>query len=75
MESIAFQSILRSGSDLVNTLVEYEKIEMEIKQLTGFNLKQLRALFAMGVTLKRPEYDLSLNQLMTLGELGVEWRI
>lgn len=72
MGSITFQFLLRDSTDLVNTLVEYEKLEMEIKQLTGFNLKQLRTLFAMGVTLKRPEYDLSPNQLATLGELGFE---
>ena len=74
MEPITFQSLLHNGMDLTNTLVEYEKIEMGIKQLTGFNLKQLKALFAMGVTLKRPEYDPSPNQLATLAELGLEWR-
>ena len=74
MEHITFQYLLRDGTDLVNTLVKYEELEMEIKQLTGFNLKQLKALFAMGFTLKRPEYDLSINQLTTLAELGLEWR-
>ena len=49
-------------------LQRYEKLEIEIEQLTGFNLEALRDLFAMGFTLKRPEHELTLSQLARIIE-------
>ena len=43
------------GGYLHEELMRYEKLEIEIKQLTGFNFDTLRTLFAMGYTLKPPE--------------------
>lgn len=46
---------------LSQELLRYEELEIRIKQLTGFNLECLEKLFAMGFTLKPPEYDLTLS--------------
>lgn len=49
-----FSDIIRKYSDIVQQLVDYEKLEIEIKQLTGYNFMTLRELFAMGYTLEPP---------------------
>lgn len=40
--------------DLCQELQRYEKLEIEVKQLTGHNFESLRNLFALGYTLQNP---------------------
>lgn len=47
--------IIRRYRDIVQQLVDYEKLEIEVKQLTGYNFAVLKELFAMGYTLQPPE--------------------
>ena len=49
-----FSDIIRKYSDIVQQLVDYEALEIEIQQLTGYNFVALQELFAMGYTLEPP---------------------
>ena len=49
----------------------YEKLEFEIRQLTGHDLEQLRKLFAAGYTLKPPDPPIPFNQLVEIFEEGM----
>lgn len=51
------------------TIREYEELNHSIKALTGFDLITLRELFAMGYTLKRPDYDLTATHMAKIAEL------
>lgn len=42
--------------EISRELRKYEELEIEIKQLSGFNLDCLKQLFAMGYTLQSPKY-------------------
>ena len=55
----------RRYMDIRETLIEYEKLEIEVKQLTGYNFETLKKLFADGWTLVPPKYE-SLEGLMEL---------
>ena len=44
----------------------YERLEFEIRELTGHDLEQLRKLFAAGYTLKPPEPPIPFNQLVEI---------
>ena len=55
----------RRYKTISETLMEYEKLEIEVKQLTGFNFETLKMLFAAGWTLVPPKYE-SLEGLTTL---------
>jgi hypothetical protein len=50
------------NSSIAQELMEYEKLEIAVKQLTGYDFKCLYELFRMGWTLERPKNptDLSL---------------
>lgn len=41
--------------ELAELVKKYEKLEIEVKQLTGYNFECLKQLFAMGYTLTPPE--------------------
>ena len=51
------------NSSIAQELMEYEKLEIAVKQLTGYDFKCLYELFRMGWTLERPKKatDLSLH--------------
>ena len=51
------------------TIREYEELNHSIKALTGFDIKTLRDLFAMGYTLKHPDHELTAAQLSKLTEI------
>ena len=55
---------------LSQELREYEELEIQVKQLTGFNFKALFELFKMGYTLEPPEYELSMNQITRIAEVN-----
>ena len=38
------------------SLYEFHELEHDIKELSGFNLEQLKALFAQGYTLTPPDW-------------------
>ncbi len=38
------------------TICEFHELEHDIKELTGFSLEQLKALFAKGYTLQPPDW-------------------
>lgn len=40
--------------DICQELQRYEKLEIEVKQLTGHNFESLRNLFLLGYTLQHP---------------------
>lgn len=63
------------NTDIYQDLMRYEKLEIEVKQLCGFNFECLKELFAMGFTLKPPEYELSLNQIIKLAEINKEIKL
>lgn len=44
-------------------LDKYVRLDCEIQQLTGYTIESLRDLFAMGYTLQRPEYEMTLTEL------------
>ena len=46
-----------SGIVLSKELQRYQKLEIEIETLTGFDLDELRRLFAAGYTLTCPNVD------------------
>ena len=48
---------------LSKELRKYEELEIQIKQLTGLNIECLKKLFAMGYTLKYPDYDMTLTEM------------
>lgn len=50
-----FPDIIRRYSDIVQQLVDYEKLEIEVKQFSGYDFTVLRELFAKGYTLTPPE--------------------
>lgn len=56
--------------ELGQELQKYEKLEIEVKQLTGYNFEALRYLFAKGYTLEPPKPTESL--LAVLAELAVD---
>ena len=58
--------------DLVDTLIEYEKLEIDVKQLTGFDFKCLRDLFAKGYTLTPPKPPMPLSEMAELLEQEME---
>lgn len=68
MSTDNFFTWLDTANKYAPALQRYEKLEIEIKQLTGFSLEALRDLFAMGYTLRRPEYDLTLSELARIIE-------
>ena len=47
-------------------LRRYEELEIQVKQLCGYNFECLKELFAMGFTLQPPEAQLTLNQATKL---------
>jgi hypothetical protein len=51
------------NASIARELMEYEKLEIAVKQLTGYDFKCLYELFRMGWTLERPSNatDLSLH--------------
>ena len=49
-------------------LRKYHELEIQVKQLTGYNFKCLLEMFKSGFTLKPPEYELSMNQVLTICE-------
>ena len=51
---------------LSQELRKYEELELEVKQLCGYNFECLRELFAMGFTLQPPDTQLTLNQITRL---------
>lgn len=52
-------------SSIARELIRYEELEIQIKQITGYNLDTLLKLFAMGYTLEKPKYDQSINQFVS----------
>lgn len=65
-----FHDIIRRYLDLTKQLVEYEKLEIEVKQLSGYNFTVLRELFAKGYTLEPPKSNDAL--LAKMAEMAVE---
>lgn len=57
---LTYPSLTDRYLDIREELIRYEKLEIEIKQLSGFNLDCLKRLFAMGYTLQAPDYGQSL---------------
>lgn len=55
---------------LSQELRRYEELEIDVKQLCGYNFECLRELFAMGFTLQPPDYELSLNQITRLTDIN-----
>ena len=47
-------------------LRRYEELEIEVKQLCGYNFECLKELFAMGYTLQPPEHEMTMNQAMRI---------
>ena len=65
-----FPDIIRRYSDIAKQLVDYEKLEIEVKQLTGYNFTALKELFMRGYTIEPPKSNKSILAEMT--ELGVD---
>ena len=58
---------------LSQELQRYEELEIEVKQLCGFNFECLRMLFAMGFTLQPPDTQLTMNQITKLEMMNKEY--
>lgn len=57
---------------MTNKIKVYEELAHDIKELTGFNLSDLRDLFAMGCTIRWPEYELTPAQYAKLAGIMYE---
>jgi hypothetical protein len=53
----------RDRLDISQELMRYEMLEIDVKQLCGFNFECLKELFRMGYTLKPPEYEMTLSEI------------
>ena len=53
---------------LSRELRKYEELEIQIKQITGFNIECLKQLFAMGYTLKSPDHEPTLTEVAKMIE-------
>ena len=51
---------------LAQELIEYEKLEVSVKQITGYDFKCLLKLFSMGYTLKPPDREISMSEILEL---------
>lgn len=51
----AFFTWLGEATKYGPALLRYEQLEYETKELSGYNLYELRYMFAMGFTLKPPD--------------------
>ena len=54
------------NATIAQELIEYEKLEIAVKQLTGYNFKCLYELFRMGYTLKPPDHEMTLTEIAKL---------
>ena len=71
-EDLFVSRVDRRYMDMSETLMEYEKLEIEVKRLTGFNFEMLKKLFAAGWTLTPPKYESleGLVELHILSDIG-----
>lgn len=54
------------NATIAQELLRYEKLEIQVKELTGYNFECLHELFRMGFTLKAPEYELTSTQIVKI---------
>ena len=58
--------------ELSKELRYYEELEIDIKQLTGYNFAALRELFTAGWTLQPPAAQPTLTKMLTMNILEKE---